>query len=86
MHYSINAIDNNGVLYPDVNGNIPITIDVVVDNEGNKSASISFHGAVQGYAIYDSTGTTIVGISVAALGYEDSAELTMSLNNIAAVI
>lgn len=84
MHFSLTAIETNGVLFLDPNGDIPVTIETNIDDAGNKTASIVYHGTVQGFAIYDSTGTTVVSIMPAGLGYEDNQQLMQSLSNITA--
>lgn len=84
MHFSLTAIETDGVLFIDPNGDIPVGIETNVDEVGNKTASIIYAGMVQGFAIYDSTGTTVVSVMPAGLGYEDNQQLMQSLSNIVA--
>lgn len=84
MHFSLTAIETNGILFLDPQGDIPVSIDTNIDDAGNKTASIIYNGVVQGFAIYDSTGTTVVSVMPAGLGYEDNQQLMQSLSNIVA--
>lgn len=86
MHYSLSATETNGVLYPSATGDVPIEININVDEAGNKTATISFYGVVQGFAVYDSTGTRIIAITMTAMGVDDTLDIGQSLNNIVAVM
>lgn len=84
MHFSFTAIETNGVLFLDPQGPIPVSIETNIDETGSKTASIIYNGMVQGFAIYDSTGTTVVSVMPAGLGYDDNQQLMQSLSNIVA--